>query len=150
MDGKFCKCSIIYWLVFNWTSNRLFKWFFWRTHYDSIKLVVVSIFASCQINCIYQLVLLKSISGTGVEHIHATSIEKEYVSTFYHVWLMQHLYIPFANIFFLWAYYVQNWRTIMISLSLPHFTSKLTLFVVPENYMKNKFYKSQNSTKHVN
>ena len=148
MDGKFWKCSIIYWLVFNWTSNRLFKWFFWWTHYDSIKLVVVSIFASYQINCIYELVLLKSISGTGVEHIYATSIEKEYVSTFYHVWFMQHLYILFANIFFLWAYYVQNWRrTIMIFLSLPDFTSKFTLFIVPESCMKNK---SQNSAKHVN
>ena len=105
------------------------------TMISSVQLSTLSIVALCFVNNIWQVILLRIILGAGVGHIYATAIGKEFVGSkdraFFAALESFSSYTAYLLIVPL-AYYVQNWRNIMLYLSFPAIVSTLISFFVPE------------------
>ena len=122
----------------------------------TMLLSTLAILASYFINSIWQLILLRAISGAGVGHIFATTIGKEVVGSQHRAvftafescsaFVSYLLSVPLA-------YYVQNWRNIMLYLSFPAIASTLISLLLPETarwlYASGKMTKAEQKIQQI-
>ena len=123
---------------------------------STMLLSTLAILASYFISSIWQLILLRAISGAGVGHIYATTIGKEVVGSKHRA-----VFAAFescsAFVSFLLsvplAYYVQNWRNIMLYLSFPAIASALISLLLPETarwlYASGKMSKAEQKIQQI-
>ena len=123
---------------------------------STVLLSTFAIIASYFINSIWQLVLLRAISGAGVGHAYATTIGKEVVGSKHRaVFAASESCSAFVSFLLSvpLAYYVQNWRNIMLYLSFPAIASTLISFLLPETarwlYASGKMTKAEQKIQQI-
>ena len=123
---------------------------------SSVQLSTLSIVALYFVNSIWQVILLRIILGAGVGYIYAAAIGKEVVGSKHRALFAAFesfsSYTSYLLIVPL-AYYVQNWRNIMLYLSFPAIVATLISLFVPETakwlYASGKLSKAEQKNQKI-